>query len=256
VANYWPTETNKIDFSNVIADAKLAADHGQAISVSFGFGPQSPDWMKAKCALLTNDEGGTFPKPWDSNFKGYVSTFIKEAGKQLNGTPNIWQIFITGLQGKNAELRLNTTEPLSAGDAAAYLDAGKYMIDLFATSFPDTVVMLTEASSAYVGDRNGIFSIALGDYGSVKYPHRFGNSYSAWRATSTADGVLNLIVTYAGKNPASVQQVTPSSDARYEGTFEQSVAQFKVVPANGFEIYAGDLGKITQATNDALSNSY
>lgn len=256
VAKYWPSETSKLDFSNVLADAKLAAANGQAISVSFGFGPQTPDWMKAKCQLLTNDDGQTFPKPWDSAFKGYVSTFVKEAGKQLNATPNIWQIFITGLQGKNAELRLNLTSPLSASDAAAYMDAGKYMIDLFASSFPDTAVMLTEAASAYDGDKGGAFSIALGNYGSLKYPHRFGNSYSAWKATSQSEGVLKLISTYAGKNPASVQQVMPSSDPRYEGTFEQSVEKFKDVPANGFEIYAGDLSKITQATNDALANSY
>lgn len=256
VAKYWPTETSKLDFANVIADAKLAALHGQAISVSFGFGPQTPDWMKAKCALLTNDEGQTFPKPWDSNFKNYVATFVKEAGKQLNGVPNIWQVFITGLQGKNAELRLNITDPLSAGDAAAYLDAGKYMIDLYIASFPDTPVMLTEAASAYPGDQGGTYSITLGDYGSLKYPHHFGNSYSAWKATSRPEGVLALIAKYAGRNPASVQQVMPSSDPRYEGTFEQSVAAFADVPANGFEIYAGDLPKITEDTNDALSSSY
>lgn len=255
MSDFMPSETSKADFTSIKADAEIAAAHGQGLALSIGAGPDSPAWLIAKCATLTNEDGVKFPAPWDANFKAAWTAFVAEAGKQLDPVPNLFYVCVTGGNGKNNEWRLNIKTVLSAGEIESYVSVSKEFIDLFAASFPTTPFIMTEGSDAYPGDKD--LATQLGDYGSVKYPHRFGNSYAGFKANSSTSYVAaKLIIKYAGKNPSFVQQISPSDDPLYGGTFEQSIALLKVIPANCMEIYKTDLAKVTQATNDALSSSY
>lgn len=166
---------------------------------------------------VTLENQPDMPIPWQPNFLAKWQTFVNALGARYDSNPFLAYICVTGFMqnvgmgfvGTTADLtRMNAQAVLDgyANTAAGLLFAGKAIIDIFATAFPTTSMLLT-IDDPFPG--GGATKLAIRDYGEATYPDRIGRMFTNLLAVLPPHNPPTNIPTY----PNGFQPINPSGHA-------------------------------------------
>ena len=270
-----PSE-GQFDWSHFERGVALAHQHNKSVSLSLAAGPASPDWVyKAGSArydfdLKTNygeDKRTAMPPPWDPVFQKKWSATIHAMGKRFDGDPNVAYVTMGGLGWAVETHFVKGKEEVEkfqrSGELEKWVEAGKRMVDIYASAFPTTpfIMAIAEPVPGPSGDK------ALGEvveYGVGRYPNRFGVMQHGLNAKSSSDFFPNqLVQKFSDRTPVGFQMVWNTKDNKaslVKGSLKEALERGEALNAHFVEVYAVDCadpandGDLRKATGVLASN--
>lgn len=262
---------------DAVLDACAAA--GKFVGISIAAGVGTPAWVYTtaptctKFTLAVDDRTTTaadMPLPWQTGFLSKWQTFVTAMGLKLDGNPFVSYIGITGFMQLVNMILIQTAADLILTDAIAVTDgyantaaaitfAGKAIIDMFATAFPTTSMILTIDD---IIPNGGLITRAIRDYGEATYPNRIGREFSNLLATLPPhDPPILPLDPY----PKGFQPINPSNHSGIYGPIDPIPYPLPPQPLEDqglhcwsdggkyFEMYEGDVDNADPANQAVIA---
>jgi hypothetical protein len=246
----------QFDWSHFDDGIALARKFKKAVSLSVGAGVNTPDWVyeagakKFNFMLKTNYKGDneTFmPPQWDEVFLKKWNGFVSAMGQKYDGDPTVAYVTMGGLGWAVETHFVKTKEDLerfrAEGGVRKWTDAGKKIVDMYGAAFPHTPFILAVAE--IVPGQEGKDALReVVEYGSSKYPGRFGVMQHGLNAVSNPDFYPNkLVQSLSDRTPVGFQMVWSTKDKNgklVKGTLADALQRATEMKAHFVEVYAAD----------------
>jgi len=257
--NYFETSDGVFDFQKLDQVIEIANKYDKKIKLVLVPGINSPNFIYEKGAkkFITKDSNkyhSTFgdevviPIPWDPVYKKYFKRAVEAFAKQYSNEKNVIAVTVTGANFMSPELHLPSTQEdlknwQKLGDHEVLLEeTWKEFISFFAKKFPNQLIGL-ELAKPMSGMEDEVERLI--DYLIDEYPNRSfiqsnqlngrdDNSqvFTYQLLSKYKDGIVNgfqNVASFTGKK----------TNAR-QGSFEQTITNFKNTEAEYYEVWYGD----------------
>jgi hypothetical protein len=188
----------------------------------------------------------TMPEPWDAAFQRDWGEMLRAMGRRYDGNPDVAYVMIGGLGFSIESVYVKTPEDIakleSLGGQQRWIEGAKRIVDLYAAAFPTTPFIYAMAPPV-----KGDFSAtrALVEYGTAKYPGRFGIMHHGLNAAAAADFFPDAAIrTRPPGTPGGFQMVWSTEGdegaKRVKGTLAQALGRAADFNAQFVEVYEAD----------------
>ncbi len=237
-AKIQPTDGNTYKWSSIDAAIAVAAAHGKKLSICIAAGFSTPSWVytgtpvvyKYQMTEIDPNTGlsvGDQPLPWDTAYQDKWARFVAAFGARYESNPTLSYVVIGGFMQNFNTVIAGTDEDFNAIEAlakspptgypgltsayadfsAAYVPAAESVIEMFATNFATTPLLLT-LYRVVPGDLGVTLQYVVPDWAKVTYPKHFGTMVSALYAVPAPHDPPPLPLAF----PKGFQMVCRTSD--------------------------------------------
>lgn len=270
VRSWWnkiETSEGTRDWAYIDEAVRLAEQNHKQISISVMAGINTPEWVYTKGAKkftlsvpsLQSGQSETIqsmPFPWDTSFLSSWGSFVNALGARYDGKPVVSYVYINGAGVASETYFVKSASDFAAfnaaGGIAKWIEGTEKIIDLYATAFPHTPVVIALASPVSGADGGDTAMKTIIDYGTSKYPGHFGITNHGLSARSSSVSLPNqLIQSHSSDSPVGFQMVWSTAGANASqigGTLEQALEKASLLKAHFVEVYLSDCTNASYGT--------